>query len=278
MSTILDALRKVEADNHARSPDARARLLFSLSQSDLHLARRPRAPLLIMVGFVLAGFAAGAGLMLWGPHSRSVEEGKGTGAIEVDQGLKPLVRATEDTLPAPPVAPAERPPLSPAVAVAIPSSALSAGIAPPARALAPELDQAFFAVDTPVVHRSPFVIPSPVKKEVAPTAKSARVPSPPAPEAQNGPLYEVLAPSGATRVTESPPSASANTAVPADTALSFLQWSPEQDNRIAFIRVKGGPLTLAHEGDTVGGFTVVEIRPDAVELRSGETRLTLRVQ
>ena len=275
MSTILDALRKVEADNHARSPDARARLLFSLSQSDLRLARRPRAPWLIRVGFVLAGFAAGAGLMLWGPLSRSVEEGKGTGAIEVDQGLKPLVRATEDTLPAPPVAPAERPPISPAVAVA---PALSAAIAPPARARSPDADQVFSAADTPVVHRSPFVAPSPVRKEVATAAKSARVPSPPAPEAQNGPLYEVLAPSGATRVTESPPSASANTAVPADTALSFLQWSPEQDNRIAFIRVKGGPLTLAHEGDTVGGFTVVEIRPDAVELRSGETRLTLRVQ
>jgi hypothetical protein len=65
--------------------------------------------------------------------------------------------------------------------------------------------------------------------------------------------------------------------VPANTSLSFLQWSPEQDKRIAFIKVNGGPLTLAHEGDTVGGFTVVEIRPDAVELRSGETRLTLRV-
>src|SRR6266567_7230 len=102
MSTILDALRKVEADNHARSPDARARLLFSLSRSD--------------------------------------EDGKGAGAIEVDQGLKPLVQATEDTLPAPPVAPAERPPISPAVAVATPSSALSAAMAPPARARAPETD------------------------------------------------------------------------------------------------------------------------------------------
>jgi len=269
MSTILDALRKVEADNHARSPDARARLLFSLSRSDLRLGRRQRAPWLIRVGFVLAGFAAGAGLMLWGPLSRSVEDGKGAGAIEVDQGLKPLVQATEDTLPAP---------LSPAMAVATPSSALSAAMAPPARARAPEREQAFSAVDTPVVHRSPFVTPLPVRKEVATAAKSARVPSPPTPEAQNGTLYEVLAPSGATRVIESPPSASANTTVPADTALSFLQWSPEQDNRLAFIRVKGGPLTLAHEGDTVGGFTVVEIRPDAVELRSGETRLTLRVQ
>src|SRR2546425_3738088 len=161
MSTILDALRKVEADNHARSPDARARLLFSLSRSDLRLARRQQAPWLIRVGFVLAGFAAGAGLMLWGPLSRSVEEGKGTAAIEVDQGLKPLVRATEDTLPAPPVASAERPPISPAVAGATPSSALSAAIAPPARARAPALDPAVFRARTPLAHRPPFVPASP---------------------------------------------------------------------------------------------------------------------
>jgi len=33
--------------------------------------------------------------------------------------------------------------------------------------------------------------------------------------------------------------------------------------RLAFIKVDGGPLTLAHEGDTVAGYTVVEIRRDA---------------
>jgi hypothetical protein len=59
-------------------------------------------------------------------------------------------------------------------------------------------------------------------------------------------------------------------------ALSFLQWSSDPERRIAFLRVNGGPLTMAHEGDIIGGYTVVEIRQNAVELQSGETRMTLR--
>jgi len=55
-----------------------------------------------------------------------------------------------------------------------------------------------------------------------------------------------------------------------------LQWSPEPDRRLAFIKINGGPLTLAHEGDTVEGFTVVEIRRDAVELSSKGQRFTLQ--
>jgi hypothetical protein len=73
--------------------------------------------------------------------------------------------------------------------------------------------------------------------------------------------------------------APANTTAPtAGNTLSLLQWSADPEKRIAFIRINGGPLTLAHEGDTIGGFTVVEIRPDAVELRSGETQMTLRAR
>jgi len=274
MSTILDALRKVEEDSRARNPDARARLLFSPARPDLRPARRRRAPWLISVGFVLAGFAAGAGLVLWRPRSQSVEEGKGAGGIESDKAIKPLVRATEETPPPP----AEMPPVAPAVAVATPSPALSAPTESPTQLLAPEADQAFSAAGALVVQRSPFVAPSPLAREVATASKPAATLSPLPPQAQDGSLHEVLVPSMATRVIESPPSGSANTSAPANTSLNFLQWSPDQDKRIAFIKVNGGPLTLAHEGDTVGGFTVVEIRPDAVELRAVETRLTLRVQ
>jgi len=64
--------------------------------------------------------------------------------------------------------------------------------------------------------------------------------------------------------------------VPPNTSLSFLQWSPEPDRRLAFIKVNGGPLTLAHEGDTVEGFTVVEIRRDAVELSAKGRSFTLQ--
>jgi hypothetical protein len=58
----------------------------------------------------------------------------------------------------------------------------------------------------------------------------------------------------------------------------MLQWSPDPDKRIAFIKFNGGPMMLAHEGDTIEGYTVVEIRQDAVELRSGEKSMTLRAK
>ncbi len=65
---------------------------------------------------------------------------------------------------------------------------------------------------------------------------------------------------------------------PANSAVSFLQWSPESAQRKAFVRVGGSPLTLVHEGDAIGGYTVAEIRPDAVALRSGTTRFQIRVR
>jgi hypothetical protein len=60
--------------------------------------------------------------------------------------------------------------------------------------------------------------------------------------------------------------------------LSLLQWSRDPEKRIAFIRVNGGALTMAHEGDTVGGYKVVAIRQNAVELQSGESHVTLRAR
>ena len=77
---------------------------------------------------------------------------------------------------------------------------------------------------------------------------------------------------------ESDESEDAYAPAPANSALSFLQWSPESARRKAFVRVGGSPFTLVHEGDSVGGYTVVEIQQDAVALRSGATRFRLRVR
>jgi hypothetical protein len=94
--------------------------------------------------------------------------------------------------------------------------------------------------------------------------------SPPTPSAplQRPTTRDVAPPTSVAR--EVPATASAGT------SLSFLQWSSDPERRIAFLRVNGGPLTMAHEGDTIGGYTVVEIRQNAVELQSGETKMTLR--
>jgi hypothetical protein len=68
------------------------------------------------------------------------------------------------------------------------------------------------------------------------------------------------------------------TSPPTPASVSFLQWSPEPEKRMAFIKVGDAPTTLAHEGDTVNGVTVVKIRQGTVELQSGESRWTLKAR
>jgi hypothetical protein len=65
---------------------------------------------------------------------------------------------------------------------------------------------------------------------------------------------------------------------PPNSSLSFLQWSTDPDKRIAFIKLNGGPLTLAHEGDLIGEYTVVEIRQNSVELRTKNQTFSLQVE
>ena len=96
MSTILDALRKVEENQRTRSADARVRLLSFPTQPDRYSSRQRRTPWVVGAGLALAGFATGAGLMLWGPHLRTPEErqlAQEIGSdVAQDKGLKPLVR------------------------------------------------------------------------------------------------------------------------------------------------------------------------------------------
>ncbi len=96
MSTILDALRKVEENQRTRSADARVRLLSFPTQPDRYSSRQRRTPWVVGAGLALAGFATGAGLILWGPHLRTPEErqlAQEIGSdVAQDKGLKPLVQ------------------------------------------------------------------------------------------------------------------------------------------------------------------------------------------
>jgi hypothetical protein len=74
------------------------------------------------------------------------------------------------------------------------------------------------------------------------------------------------------------PATQAPASSPPNSSLNFLQWSPDPGKRMVFIKVNGGPLTLAHEGDTVGGFTVVEIRQNSVELNLQGQNYTLQAE
>lgn len=359
MSTILDALRKVEEDNRTRSADARARLLSFPSRPEVHFPRRRRTPWFVGIALILAGFAVGA-VMFWQPHTRTPEESRIAQApspdLTLDKGLTPSPQPAEVTattpsapvpLPAetvtatpsvppqpqsvvpptptpqeivaraqsePPAVGGETPPASPIEKpVRRPSSrgktaSPSAPSAPgtsPAKALPPELNQALSAKGTAAGKEAPAELMERLRK-IREGAEAARATARARPETRKvapsttpkepvtsedsraGQLHpesrEASPPAPAlaarTEGRASKPSAppSLSSPSPPNSSLSFLQWSTDPDKRIAFIKVDGGPLTLAHEGDIIGEYTVVEIRRNSVELRTKNQTFSLQVE
>lgn len=147
------------------------------------------------------------------------------------------------------------------------------------------------------VQRSPFVNDSPYDRIVAPPTppppsasrvttagkalQRALVPeekrSKPAPAAVR--RSETVQNATPSRAASSPSAGQANAGEPPlGASLSFLQWSADPEKRVASIKVGTGPAMLAHEGDSIEGLTVEKIRPDAVELRSGESRYLLKAR
>lgn len=330
MSTILDALRKVEKDQQTRTADARTRLLSFPARPYSRPPRRQRTLLFVSTGVMLAGLVAGAELMGWGPRFRSLElaEKRVGGDVVSPPADTQLASPSTPTVvvSAPPVAEVEDPPLAElesrfAVDPAIPSPS---PFAPPTPAINNQPPAPLAPGDAPMQKfalgkekrafsggtqgEQPLPLPSAMQAardllaQATPGDTSAVPPSlPSAMQAARDLLAQAtrdlsavseLAPSPAPAmpevrpvdITPAPavavpaPSVVGSNPVPANTSLSFLQWSPVPAERLAFIKVSGGPLTLAHEGDSVGGFTIVEIRPDSVDLRSGETNFTLQVR
>lgn len=288
MSTILDALRKVEENHRTRSADARARLLSSPTRPSTYSFRQRRTPWLIGVGLVLIGFTAGAGPMLWGPRLPAPEESQIASATggDVPPGkegnpLEPLAQPTpRPSGQAPSQSPAQ--PLSPATAE-IPSN--SAPTAPMPQHLTPAERRGLSPAERHAARREALraryaaqrgTPPSEVR-DLATAPRAAQPPPRPLPEPGESAQPVASVPRTAVPGTKSPVPAPAAATAPPNTSLSFLQWSPEPDRRLAFIKVDGGPLTLAHEGDTVAGYTVVEIRRDAVELSAKGRSFMLQV-
>ncbi len=65
MSTILDALRKVEEEKRTQERDVRTRLLSNSPRFDFRTPRHSHTPWIIGGGLVFLGIVCGAGLMLW---------------------------------------------------------------------------------------------------------------------------------------------------------------------------------------------------------------------
>ncbi len=278
MSTILDALRKIEEQSRVQSLDTRTRLLtLSARRSS---SSSPRRSLLWIVGasFILAGFVAG----MW--IARQPDED-----FDTSEGGTSL--ATES--------PGEGAPLhSPLVS----------------RRDSPKRDP---LAASPSVEGSPFVParrPSPQRTRVEPVSEP-QVQSDLLERRRSDDELELeresltSEPMGVRdgqdgrdmhdgrdvhhalderdnlkeRAEQAEYAAIAkpldgSVSAPAGSAVSFLQWSPEAARRKAFVRVGDGPLTLVHEGDSVSGYTVVEIQQGKVTLRSGTAHFDLHVR
>lgn len=337
MSTILDALRKLEEERHSRTADARSRLLLS-PPHQVHLRQRRRSPwktrrnLFNVIGFLAAGFVGGASLVFWRSHtehtspptaiaSSVVKANANSQKVSLNQkivgekqaptrtdragenGKELAQEATphkQETLAAT-LSPADIQQRSsstptPVETVSQTSSPEQSNSASPLAALevstplSPSLPGAQDSAPANIsaVQHSPFAAappaprePNPTRREVKQMAKREPVSPPSAPDTpqEGGSSYKVLLPNGATRTVTSPtqpPTTETTSSTSAGTSVSFLQWSSDPNRRIAFLRINGGPLTMAHEGDTVEGYTVVKISQNAVELQSGKTRMTLR--
>lgn len=143
------------------------------------------------------------------------------------------------------------------------------------------------STESSVIHHSPFVTSPSTPREAATKTRTASTPS-----VSPTPSMPTITAAHAEvhRPTLAPPSQASNFGVgrpdqqagesssASGATLSLLQWSSDPERRIAFLRVNGGPLTMAHEGDTVGGYKVAEIRQNAVELQLGETHVTLHAR
>ena len=303
MSTILDALRKIEGERHGQVGKVRARILVSpprpLSPTSPYRSRLWTAG----VGFLLAGFIGGVWMTRQEeippaegetPHRLSKEaerrfplpvvpENSGDsektvsatteGQVQEERGR--IGSATDPSLPEHPLVLSEPPPLqdSPFVSssqVALRTSLVDAtpqGFSETGEEkdnLAPQRreDRAPHIAETAGEGIEPTLEGGLEKDE---EAKRLEQEQPLVP----GGLADIAGPDGPEDVYDP---------APANSAVSFLQWSPESARRKAFVRVGGSPLTLVHEGDAIGGYTVVEIRPNAVALRSDTTRFQIRVR
>ena len=237
MSTILDALRKIEREKPGPGGQARARLLVSrpqpLSPTPSYRARLWAAG----VSFLLAGCIVGVWMTRQQDRPPADRE---TPPVHLSKFEEP-----EQTAPAVVTAPPTQE--QPLVLSEPPPLRDSPFVSPPQGAPRPSL------VDTTPQRFSETAgegIETPPERGHEQPADRTE---PDEPE-------EVYAPA------------------PANSAVSFLQWSPEAARRKAFVRVGGSPLALVREGDAIGGYTVVEIRPNAVALQSGATRFQIRVR
>lgn len=280
MSTILDALRKVEQDHRAQSTDVRVRLLTLPPRPHSRAPQKKLPPWLMSLGLAVIGFLIGAGIIVYRPSPiitlMTAESAGSAGADSSSPSArtgKVVAESAPDRLAAAPVV-EDTPPVEPSQPfVPIPTSqeqsatALVSGQRSPfISRLSPESSKSAYAARPvtpaalPAASQDEYIIePLPQdlwdnENETLPPEDEAHFISP-SPESLPAPVIS-SAPS-------TPP-------VHLDASLSLVQWSPKATERFVSIKVADGPLTMVYEGDSVGGFTILKIHKSKVDLRSND--------
>ena len=304
MSTILDALKKIEGERHGQSGKVRARILVNpprpLSATPPYRSRLWIAGMsFLLVGLIVGVWMTRQEEILPGegetPHRLSKEaerrlplpvvpENSGdpektastVAEGQVQEERRRVGNVTAPPLPEHPLVLSEPPPLQDSPFISSPQGALRTSFvdATPQGFSEPtgeKADQAPRGREDNVQHVSETA-----GEGLETTLESGHEKQDG--EAERSEQEQLLASGKPVDIAEPDESEDVYDPAPANSAVSFLQWSPESARRKAFVRVGGSPLTLVHEGDAIGGYTVVEIRPDAVALRSSMTRFQIRVR
>lgn len=297
MSTILDALRKVQRDRSAQMPPADLRgSVTSETPSPARRRTRRSSGWIAALALILAAGAAGS----WLYSSGRIEAWLGGPAqeerIPTEAELDALERETREQeaalaraesgaqgevtpLPALPTAPQAPPAETPEIAAE--RARLEAAIANARAAQEAQREAERAQAEQMKVEAQAQAAaskPAPPAPEIQSEAPSSP-PAPPAP-AQPAPRKTVVAKPAraapAARPSPEPAEASApiQSAFP-DVAVESIRWHPIPERRVASLRFERQNVPEAHEGDIVAGVQVHRIDPGAVELRVGSAKRTV---
>ncbi|MBI3768425.1 MAG: hypothetical protein HY271_08000 [Deltaproteobacteria bacterium] len=303
MSTILDALKKVERDRESPRDE-------SVEEVGLP-ATHPRRgiPMRVIIACAGIGFAAGIGLALWrdtAPLQQAAAPAPPAAPV-IDVPPAPVAKAAPQPRAAPPPAPAAASPAGEAVIGGNPATnavpaviATAAPAAPPVVVGSAEhggsaLEPSPFTGDREVpaaafpaaggkhgVHGArraqgagsargaaeDATPPRPVIA-LAPVVPTAPVLAPPPPAPEPLPAPEPPPAAGAEPAQPPPVAIDTGRSPPGSprVALTFLQWSSDPERRFAFVSIDGAPAQRVREGDTASGMTVAQITPTGVQFK-----------
>lgn len=293
MSTILDALRKVQRERSAQAPPADLRgSVTSETPSPARRRRRRSSGWISALALILAVVAAGSWLYssgrvdawLGGPSQEErVPTEAELDALERETREQEAALARADTesgakeevtppTPKPQAPPAETP------EIAAERARLEAAIAN-ARAAQEAQREAERAqaeqIQAEERAKAAAATPAPPAPEI-----QAVAPTPPAAPAKPAPPKAVVAKSARTAPAARPSPRPAEASAPIqsafpDVAVESIRWHPIPERRVASLRFERQNVPEAHEGDIVAGVQVHRIDPGAVELRVGSAKRTV---